>query len=783
MFIQDHSHPSRPILQLFGRVRGPKTTVGLLDVSTCSDEAAAKAVAERACAIINRFPADIDIEGWSKVSNYATSSMQRTVVETLAIEHWRPGFDWSGLRKNMEAADLGRGASNAYGLGSLLHSVSAKRVELRMRPVLQGAPRGGEVRVVMSLNDLKFEQLSKLPTFPQTVAGGLSNFEQLEKLDATDEQKAACRNLFQYLEHKTIGKMFGLRQYVQFVDSLLRPYWTKRSIAPVLDEKWADNKRSQISKGPFGGEPFYQQPAPQTRGDFVPIRANTAASNACGFSLIAISVHGDSKARVAYVLSRMAQQLEEGGNIAQAYLEGGIAADQLYLSLVTIEEVLGGLAASRDDNFDAKVRSCRICWRLRLGKNMVILEDGRVVCMECDPDLTDPERQSVLQSAQRSREDAQRPRTRRERQTLMRSLVPAFETTFQTAYNAIRSESGSDPRNALVTKLLEASDRNSNEWIDAFDGHRPFPSRVSAISSTGRTRLRKDPFQPSMDALYPLVRVDGQLAYHELSNMVVTTLYSNLHKGNAPAALFAVHRAAAERTILENKGVLPRDPGFWASIHNAQDHIHLLTVAFPHAKKHRFSTATATDTDLAAIHEAWRAGEWTAELPVIRKTRKTNLLLTSACFGGSHSLEQTIKSRKSARLAMLSEVELDLANEAIRARCQKWSTVYRRQLLRIVNDIESDVALNPKGLKIPRGNDDAPWPFRIEHMLSEEADLWEWWYYECVSRYFTLSDWCNWAHETKESPATLFLIIVIQWFQREGGESRGRSVYVCCANA
>ena len=56
----------------------------------------------------------------------------------------------------------------------------------------------------------------------------------------------------------------------------------------------------------------------------------------------------------------------------------------------------------------------------------------------------------------------------------------------------------------------------NGEWYDGYCG-----------VTRRETSTKKDPFQPSLDAVFPYTLVDGEIRYHAPNNLVVTSLYLN----------------------------------------------------------------------------------------------------------------------------------------------------------------------------------------------------------------------------------------------------------------
>jgi hypothetical protein len=100
-----------------------------------------------------------------------------------------------------------------------------------------------------------------------------------------------------------------------------------------------------------------------------------------------------------------------------------------------------------------------------------------------------------------------------------------------------------------------------------------------------------------------------------------------------------------------------------------------------------------------------------------------------------------------------------------------WSADDRKRLLKLVNEMQADNSINPDRLRLPRSESGAPWPFIERHMFTGDVDVWDWLFHECIARYWRLFYTCNIFHDTDESPDTILLEIVVQWFRNGGVDS------------
>jgi hypothetical protein len=103
-------------------------------------------------------------------------------------------------------------------------------------------------------------------------------------------------------------------------------------------------------------------------------------------------------------------------------------------------------------------------------------------------------------------------------------------------------------------------------------------------------------------------------------------------------------------------------------------------------------------------------------------------------------------------------------NSKLRQGFPRWTKQDHANIENVASQIESDVLFNPNRLTIPRiGEDKLPWPW-AENTCPDDAD-WDLMY---LTRLHTMMTTCNKRHTTEESPATLYLENIVQWYKTGG---------------
>lgn len=278
-------------------------------------------------------------------------------------------------------------------------------------------------------------------------------------------------------------------------------------------------------------------------------------------------------------------------------------------------------------------------------------------------------------------------------------------------------------------------------WMDAYrnvtgtlpTGSLEYLSDQQQIQSSGQTH----PFQMSIDQVHQIwIRQDNAVVFHDVGNVVLTSLCTNLMKGTLPPCILPVLKRSLELKVSVNdqpprQGYHSQVKEDWDLVERAFDHVFAVHLQVPRERKKRL---LVEPTSIAQIVSLGKSGVWDT------------------------------KTRPYANFATLSKSRS--------AHGDWWSDEEWATLLNVVSQIEADtVRFNKHKLKIPRlGTDATPWLFGKDSYPKEGSNL--------GGRALTLGiyserrhrmvELCDKTRDVRESAATLFIEHAVQWLETGG---------------
>ncbi|KAK4902765.1 hypothetical protein LTR27_000704 [Elasticomyces elasticus] len=601
--------------------------------------------------------------------------------------------------------------------------------------------RDGSKRIELSLAKLDLEKIKALPDLPPNF------FHHVRANDDTPltGASAAALRLLNHAQYNTFGWFGGIRALHERLSSFLRPYTSQKV-------KFTGARSTvKVHAGPYGGKKLWYNEAGIGR-----IRPSQPALASVTTALPRISVLVESRLATAYVLNELLKSLSAGRDEMNTWQSGIVAADTVRLPNLrpTEAEMLDAQCQCESpQDHDTNCHICAVCWAVTRHSDMFFAADGRLMCISYRSVLPAFVESRVLpafmESGIRDRIVSRvvGPGGAAVGLAATASIpAPPKGSTHDRVYKSIISSTKNMPeptRLEILGVAREAlSDLSTDSFPDSYDGIRVLPEDAFNKSLGPRS----SPLVPSFDAAFPFVLVDMVPHYHHKVNFALAYWFENAAKANWIPFVLGVLRRATIETLRES--TQPHDGG--------------------HVQDLRFTPAQAKIWNTINIAMDHLPGGQRSGRPSTRGDFMTDKKLNNFMEGEIASLVPLTKKR----VQLLAESTVASATrEEARQRCKPWTREDRVKLARLVNQIESSKKYNPRNFKMPRMKDGAPWPFNEKHMFADEYDPWDWWHKELVIRYVTWLDWCNWAHETQESPATLFGLLIVLWFRNRGVDS------------
>ncbi|KAK4893222.1 hypothetical protein LTR27_008343 [Elasticomyces elasticus] len=789
IFVHDSSRPESPRFELYGALVKHEHLTGMLSPSVCPTEDAARELGVSACTLMNRIPLRLDVVAWHSVQQRTkrgvvvegrdvSRTVARQVIESLALELWRAHFDYSILPQDF--VDDIKLSMNA----SVMQSARAGEQKVRLHMTILLCCEYAEfwphlrqdlkaldevVDLWIAIDTLDFNAIHKtfrrLPVprhFPHRTAELEVDVPESQQLSQV--RRDLIHRLVNYVEFNMAGKIGGLKALRSHVRKLLEPFMrVKRTLL-------ADIPKTTTKTGVFGGKIFFVIDQPQHR--IVPSHAALASVTQ---PLPVLRGWGDHNLAGAFVLNQILLALSAGKDSINAWQDGVVALELFRAKEVTKQDFVEQQCNCEEVDGEARfteVHVCAICWQVRFCADLVSLLDGRHVCFTHVDQLglePDGVRSRMIHSEKPGETSRKTPTYHHSRRTYQQKLR-------STLLGALALEKGMTPANReFLEKKVGACWVSPHTYQDGYDGIRVVPTHFRFARSGIHAR---EPMAPSFEAVHPFVVRHTGITYHDHEYSLVTFFALNAIKSIWPVCIVPIVGRAALVTIEERNGSL-QEPGIRDLLNTAMDHVHLLTVQFSSTRVTRFEQAAQmSEEEYKLLRRAWEAGVYDASVfetmrgATEAKSRvphsggeKLSDKVLDAMIDGTHRRGKF--GAAPADLPELSDAE-KASQKLICASYTPWTPAQQNQLLLLVKQIEDDKTINPRGLTIPRHHSGAPWPFILGHMFTADENLWDWFHREMVYRVDTWMNICNWEHETRESPATLFGLLIVNWF-RTGG--------------
>lgn len=637
---------------------------GPLDINVCPDEAAASRVAAEACRLLNKYPEEIhdadfpDAIGFRDV--YGRTGM-RSLIELMAMMKIHEKFDFRSLRY------LFRSSSHVGGTYFLDLPTGARPTGYNITvPVFTLGPRR-DYRgkwpdtwfVYKKITEAAVDELPDAPSW-----WGLMYTSPKNKSPDTSSHgplpMEKAQKLCRYFSWKVFGHI-GTREAI-----LMAP--------PDVFNK--SSRQTRRSRGPFKGQVLFKA-CPKRNS----IRVSRAVAEAIDGSVPTIH-HYLRPAVVALALQSAYEVFIQNKGIIQVLQELFIAVDELNLGVSILSPLNYCRCGDDVDRKRATAHHCMYCLKLRICSEMAWTPDGRLVCrqhLKIDPFASD------------------------------KFLERAIEVRVSDCERHYGRQLSSDRRVAMKKVLIDQYTLPGNRFLDTYNGERVYIHPRTAFSF-------------SLEAVFPLWKAGDSFFVHHEQNVGLTTLFTNLFKGEDIPMVLALASHAME---IQGQGK------FLSDIECMFDHCHRIRLVVPRGIALRIEAAKQQD-------QSW----WPLYLQMMRKGIYDN---TKPIY------------------------EVDWSTCSLRW-IESWGDAIVARLDKICKEIESSPKYNPRGLKLPRSpKSGAPWLWNPNHMFDNH----DWDHLATLFRIrFTRMDRiCDMASDHEhESSQTLFLTCVILWFQLDGGK-------------
>lgn len=733
----------------------------IMTSDVCSEKSQILKLGRTAVRVMNNAPFDLDLPAWANrvvtSSSPARSrgSVPQRFVTIVSLVRWKAAdykeFDFHSLPT---LGDIGNRFGNAYGnpwsafwLGSMLiNHQGGKDWVTHQVPWTWNTDR----------NEAWIGMTRAVPNSGiDTTAVGAVDFNAKDypflgaatEADGYDDNQKAYYKLVQMCFYQLVGYVGDRAAIVQKLQDIKQQYYTTTT-------------RPANQSGPFNGSKIWGMQTKHGWVNLVPtaevLRNLEVDGVDCSklkvrtpefkemLASLTIKTTITDEACLAWIAQKSLDALAKGEELLQILLAAVVAAQRLELGTLTKQQVLESLCSCENASDEAHTEHyCTSCWNIRVCSRLSKEAGSDGVLLKCSGC-------SGRTFSSKGRFNVQ---------SLVMASAKNQETTDKKAHSIDWTAKN------LYNSLLETHATDKEDvWLDGYTG-----TQVSLRDALWPPQYRRSGFMHprALSIEKPFsrwVRGDGTLSLHDpAGNAILTKGSYNILKGNnAPSALPLIKKALQLRLHTADR---PPCEGYYPEVAVDWNLLEHVSTGASHIECNASDSIQAFHIQRVisrlapfALHERVKAGQ------NIDEVRKMISMERSGVWDGTTIGRQQIRdmfvSQHQGRM-------LKHPNFSYNDQYWDW-TVILKDIEQMQNDVRPD-GFNPYGLELPRcGKNKIPWVWAT-NLCPDDSDYDDKYIFDEFScRLYTMDFKCDREHKTEESPATLFLEYIAQWFQRGG---------------
>jgi hypothetical protein len=747
-----------PVFEVYGvlpgqltRTRGLEVRGGPLTTDIFASEEDVRQLGKVVCQLLDRFPYDLDAQQWNSFTRGEAAHKQnwhveRRLVQARAIDLYRLRFDRTQLlppfRELELPSRLAAASERPEGPRNFTRAVRCLFDDPSHRVFHDPA-----ITVSVNIDLLDPDKVNALPDVPPTFPYKMSSLPKLaglDKHDFSESEEALVLKAFSNIQYNIAFKVGTPTELLEHARTefckLFKPDADlEKTIARDLENNRAANLRRDRFKAKGVGFGVTWTPITSS----FTLRPYAALHRTSNRVIPDIIVSTASRVKAAHVCNRWASTyINDKANCLKSALATAIAADEVNCKGIDESQVKKEYCRCNDTaDRESTMHTCMDCFLVFPCANLATTADSRRIC-----EATCAKVPSIMHSS-----------------TPM-SVTAVKQRIANSVRNSRAMESdyeGSTTELCLQKAFTNIVDLEKGEYNDAYCDQ----ARTDGLSLTEPHNTRSRPMFVSVDAVHQMVMLHDHVVLHTPTNIVCTPMAVNYMKGVWGVHIVPAMHAAAQQTQKETASG-QRDSIWWADWHICLDRLHHLCLLVPHRRVLRLRlTSREVDADtLSEYLECLRSSFWQDDQgsPI------------DGYSGTSPATDGELVPTSGRDKGILGKPGLNTKKKRKVAKeyppiWHAWTDEEIAQIIRMIKEIEADPRANPARLKLPRLADGAPWPFRLDHILSDDVNPWDWLFREMLYRYTRMWWLCDLLHDTSESPMTLLLELVVQWFARRGG--------------
>jgi len=753
--IRDALMPEAPTIIAFGeepvqpKLNNSPRTSGPLSDDVCPDDQTCMRLTQLVCDILNKMPKELD----QKLANNPIGIYypDLALAEVIAMQHLLPDGDFDHTRLY---SFLTEGRNSRYGKfkGSITKGPSKTVLRSTYYAIGGSNKRAsryvGDIESLQSIFQINMDDLDvtkendvpKVPTwFAFTPAANNDEEDQSNKHAARD----MTNNLLAYGSFQMFGKVGTEAQQNRAWKDLIGPFYKTL----VRDARGYARTIRREGTGVLDGSPLLLAPDKFTKSYtysgvrfHMPAYAMSCVENAS--DLVKVLLQTSSKVMIAFVYQTFHNAFISGVGLVNALQTLYVTADLVNQGLITRQYVLDTYCSCKTaDHRNCFEHYCMRCIILFGCFQMLRTDDGRIFCKRCSE--TGSGRWNVDDDFHID--------------SIPKHLRLKLVNLFRKDAKAKGVQVDQSEIDAAHEQLMLTLDAEEGTWQDGYDGQRNFKQSVYQEAVTNRYSLKSTVHHPhymTVEGVLQGVIVDGVSWYHHWRNVIKTAISINVWKAQQIPGIIPWFSTGMQLTLAE-KGGAARDMQFWDEFDQTVDHSYVIASILPKDKGARLQEIH--DIDHENLKNMQTSAVWDGKtLP-----KGERLFTTRALATGTNNNR---RSRAEA-FQMIEEGKPDRQPFVM-------PTVEQVNNVKAFGeDVRRSKLYNPKGLAMPLAPGGLPYFWNKRYLPHDDtSEEYEKWIFQFLYRsYVTWDEDCDPDVVHEESVCTLHCLLIVQWYQNEGG--------------
>lgn len=192
--------------------------------------------------------------------------------------------------------------------------------------------------------------------------------------------------IMRYVQCQMYGAIGTVEELKSMKESLVAPYLIDTRTR--MTEKVKAGKTLHLKRhwgyGPYGHKRFYKIAFEANPWPTQKIAPSKSVARTVKGTIPYITLYGNSRTHVSYIIERMSQALYEGGNIIEVFHLGGLIADTINAGMLSSEDMKRMYCGCKNEtDHSLAIHVCQSCLGRSICNQMVLNSTDNLVCSDC----------------------------------------------------------------------------------------------------------------------------------------------------------------------------------------------------------------------------------------------------------------------------------------------------------------------------------------------------------------------------------------------------------------